>query len=247
MMPKIQLPVAVVQEDNRLETAAEKSREELARHRWHWTLDESNPDRISTGIYARNVARGVSTIRDMANGYAEWIKIKDDGAPGSTTFADCLERAKLSGDRLTATEAVAKAAGVSIGTARRHKSQEIDTVMITAQERAERNNTTPAEEVHEVAEFLHAAAASRKKSREESRAAKSHGFIRIEGSLAAAKRHLGEALDVAQNVEFSDDELTLIIRSIDNVRGLLHLIDLKLGGATDVDWDAELAKLGDAS
>ena len=35
------LPQSVVEEDRRLESSAESASEALAKHRWHWTLDES--------------------------------------------------------------------------------------------------------------------------------------------------------------------------------------------------------------
>lgn len=105
------LPAAVVAEDQQLEGEAERSREGLARHRWHWTLDETNPDRVPAREYARSVGRSKNTVLNMVNGYAAWA---GRGAP-PTELADELERAKLSGDRLAATEAVAEAAGVSVG------------------------------------------------------------------------------------------------------------------------------------
>ena len=53
--------------------------EELARHRWHWTLDESNPDRVSFSEYAAGVGRHKSQIQSFARGYA--LKVASEGCP----------------------------------------------------------------------------------------------------------------------------------------------------------------------
>jgi hypothetical protein len=64
------LPAQVIREDRQLEKARESTAETLMRHRWHWTLDESNPDRVSMREYARAVGRSFSTINADATGYA---------------------------------------------------------------------------------------------------------------------------------------------------------------------------------
>jgi hypothetical protein len=50
--------------------AAESTSQELAQHRWHWTLDESNPKRVSMRDYTDEVGRSYSTIRTSVKGYA---------------------------------------------------------------------------------------------------------------------------------------------------------------------------------
>ena len=69
----VNLPAEVVETDHRLDMAASKTREALAKHRWHWTLDETNPDRVSIRNYADAVGRHETVVRRHANGYAEWI------------------------------------------------------------------------------------------------------------------------------------------------------------------------------
>ena len=58
--------------DRELESVQQRSIEKLAQHRWHWTLDDSNPDRVSIAEYARRVSRGRATIHRMAYGYKAW-------------------------------------------------------------------------------------------------------------------------------------------------------------------------------
>src|SRR4051812_37900776 len=107
----------IVEADKRLETKSERAREELAKHRWHWTLDKSNPDRVSIREYARQIGRHQRTVQDMVNGYADWLASSTDGATPVSELADFQARAKLKGETLAATEAVAKARGVGIDSA----------------------------------------------------------------------------------------------------------------------------------
>ena len=62
-----------VARDHELEAAHEKTSEALAKHRWHWTLDESNPERLTIQEYARRVVRGRASIHRMAYGYAAFV------------------------------------------------------------------------------------------------------------------------------------------------------------------------------
>jgi hypothetical protein len=108
------LPAAAVETDHRLETTAERVTGELAKHRWHWTLDGSNPDRVNVNEYARQVGRDAATIRVMANGYAGFVK------DASATLDEHIGKARMSGETAAAATAVAKARGVSPRTAPRN-------------------------------------------------------------------------------------------------------------------------------
>ncbi len=56
------LPLEVVQEDTELETRIGRMSERLSQLRWHWTLDESNSDRVSFRQYGRDVGKDHSVI-----------------------------------------------------------------------------------------------------------------------------------------------------------------------------------------
>jgi hypothetical protein len=236
------LPTRVIEQDNKLEKAAEGSRLKLAEYRWHWTLDESNPERVSIYRYAREIARGETTVRDMVRGYAEYL-----AAPrGTRTIEDALAKAKLRGETTTATEAVAKARGVSIESARRHHAEEVREVKATAQERAERRGSSVDEEISAVAaqrEEFRKAAEREKAGRVKSH---SHAFLRAEGKIARALQSLRSVLDDSEGVEFTDDERELLAVSMGKLRALLNLLDIRLVGkiGENIDWDAELEKLG---
>ena len=63
--------------------------------------------------------------------------------------------------------------------------------------------------------------------------------------MAAAKRRLTEALKVAQDVGFDDEEIELMTDSLAQIRAVLNLIDMRIAGKTDVDWDADPLHFGD--
>jgi hypothetical protein len=114
------LPKKVVTEDRRLEKTADSTALALMQHRWHWTLDESNPKRVSMREYARQVGKTHSTILRYAKGY-ELVS----GASRCTTPTEALQRAGMSTEQAAATEAVAESRGVTFNTARQSHPEEV--------------------------------------------------------------------------------------------------------------------------
>jgi hypothetical protein len=66
------LPIEVISQDTELESAIERDTSTLAELRWHWTMDETNPDRVSFLEYGRQVGRDHKTIAVMAQAYASY-------------------------------------------------------------------------------------------------------------------------------------------------------------------------------
>jgi hypothetical protein len=87
----------------------------LARHRWHWTLDESNPERVSISAYARQVGRSPQVIQVYANGFNQWLKRQEEGTP--IPISEALFRARMSAEKEVAAAAVAEANRVDFTTA----------------------------------------------------------------------------------------------------------------------------------
>lgn len=237
-----ELPITVIETDHRLETAEHRASEALVKHRWHWTLDESNPQRASFRAYARAVGRHETTIRVQANGYAEWISRK---GPSARSLAESMERAQMGAEKEIVVEAVAAARGTSFGHTRKDKADEIKRVRQIARDRAEQNNTTVAEEAPKVAEWIVKAERAGKIRADERTRKLGLRFVEMEGHLAAAKRRLTDALNLAHQVPWGDEERELLSNTVDNLKALLALIDRALGGVADVDWDAELEKLSE--
>lgn len=238
------LAAGVVDTDHRLETARDRTQEELARHRWHWTLDESNPGRVSLREYARAVGRDHTVIRKYALGYATWIA--EDGGHLATTLGDCIVRAHTSVEKEAVIDAIATAAGTTF-TGARQQHEEIRTVRAVAQERAERRGSTVAEEAVEVARERHIAREADRHREVERKERHTLRYIELEGHVAGAMRRLRAALDMAADVPFTDEERELIADSIAQLRAVLNLIDSRVTGNVDVDWDTELRKLGATS
>ena len=80
----------------------------LAKHRWHWTLDETNDDRVSCRQYSRDVGRAESTIRQNAEGYDEWVRGHAHASDTPADLGEAMERAVMGDRRDAATEAVAE-------------------------------------------------------------------------------------------------------------------------------------------
>lgn len=66
---------------------------------------------------------------------------------------------------------------------------------------------------------------------------------KVSGALGDAMRSLRRAIDECGDVEWPDQELEELVHSIARVRALLGLVEARITGQTEVDWDAELARL----
>jgi hypothetical protein len=237
------IPPDVIATDHDLDAQAERSSEELARHRWHQTLDPEGP-RHSLRAYANAVGCNYATIRKYARGYADWM-IDDSNHP----LSDHIVYANVTAEKAEVAEAVAEVEGIKPSTVagRRGVGDSLANVTELARERAERTGTTIGQAAREITERKVAgrrAEANRETGR---KAQHTLRYIAIEGHLAGAKRRLTDALNDAQDIGFSDEELELLRDAIAQIRALLNLIDMRLAGNPDVDWDDELARLGGVS
>jgi hypothetical protein len=232
------LPQSAISQDRKLEKASSSASEALMEHRWHWTLDESNPKRVSIREYARSVGKSPRLIGSYANGY---VLLAEDGTVLSP--AEALERSKMSEETWAATEAVAKARGLQPGTVRQDRPVEIRRVREIARERAEQHGTTVEAETRKAANWI---VQSEQAAQRESRDRKKRlglRFVELEERLQRTKRELIQVVNLASAVEWGDEERELLGTTLANVKALIELANLALVGAADVDWDAELAEL----
>ena len=237
------LPAAAVAEDARLEGAAERSVVDLAHHRWHWTLDESNPDRVTFTEYAAAIHRHRVTVAKQAKGYADWMLREGDSLRGP--LSEYVDRANISEERQAAIEAVAVATGTSFQVARQGRTEDVKSVLAVAREKVERGTAADMTEgIEKAGADLKRSITSEKKQGEDRKERHSLRYVAMEGHIANAMRRLREALAEAQDVPFTDEERELIADSLAKLRAVLNLIDIRVTGTTTVDWDAELAKMG---
>jgi hypothetical protein len=235
------LPVDVIREDQRLDGAAASAQEQLAELRWRWTLDESNPDRVSFRAYGDAVGRSHTTIRQMAHGYAEW---SGRDIPSTRSLTDEIELAKLGADKRAATEAVAEATGLSVGNVASAHRDKVKDTLAAAQTAAERRGTSVEDELPRIAEAHEKTRRLERQRIADQRARKSTLLLRLELRLSAAERSLVEVLTEARAVELDDDLIAALADSLGRIKAVIGLLDLLVAGVADVDWDAEAQKLG---
>jgi hypothetical protein len=240
------LPVSAVEKDHKLDAAAEKSQEALSQHRWHWTLDESNAKRVSVNSYAAAVGRNEAGIRRMVNGYAAYMKSGSDGSVRTRSLADEIEVAKLGATRQIAASALATATGRTVGSVARHSRGEIKATVQAAEDAAERRGTTVEDEIPRVAASHAKAKAQEAKTKEDRKRRFGIVTTSIEGHILVAKRRLTSALTECGDIDFPDEDQEMLRDLIARTTAVLELIDLRLGGVKDINWEEELAKLGDS-
>ena len=45
-------------------------------------------------------------------------------------------------------------------------------------------------------------------------------------------------------MDFTDEEMELLRSTVSSINAILTLLDLRMAGTPDIDWDAELEKIG---
>lgn len=239
-----ELPQLVIEKDHRLQ----KATDELAQLRWHWTLDETNPKRVPQREYARQVGVDQKRINVDANAWADHLAAQGEALHGLTpgtphTVSDFRELRKLSSERQEAAKAIAKATGQAVSSVTTHKKEEIADVVNTARERAIDRGTTVESEIDQAAEWREKARRAARREQDERKAAHTMRYVTIEGQIGVAMQKLRAILNESEGVEFTEEEKELLVDSLAKLRALLNLIDMRIAGNTNVDWDAELHKL----
>lgn len=241
------LPAGVVEKDRKLEDANTKTTEALAKHRYFWTLDESNPNRVSLGAYARATGKNLATIRNHARGYELWLG--QAHGPRPMALAECIERARMSADKVEIVEAVAEANNVEFKTAKERHAPDVNRVKAAVERKVERQpDITPEEKQDYTKKVAKTYALSRQAEQRRTANRKKNRslrYINIEAELAQARRCLSRILDEARGAErdFTDDEIALLSRAFDGLVATLNVARMAVLDAISVDWDAEMAKL----
>ena len=240
------LPTEAVTTDHRLETTAERASGELAKHRWHWTLDESNPDRVGIREYARQVGRHQSTVHRHASGYAAALAVsRPDETPEPAAIAEAVTKAAMGAETAAAAEAVAQARGTSLANAQRGRhTDETRRVREVARQLAEERGTSVEEEAPKVAETIVRAEKAEHAVQAERAAHADMRFFEMERYLISAKRELMRAVKLAPQVPWDEEHREMLTETVANVKALLGMLDSAIAGISGTDWDAELAKLG---
>ena len=239
------LPKTIVREDARLEKAATAATEELASLRWHWTVDEDNPHRVSIREYAASIGRAEPNVRHMVNGYAEWL---DKGAIAGdrTDLADTIALNKFGSDKRAIVEAYTKATGVKPGNAvtgtNPHRSK-VNAAHEIAKRRAADNGTSIADEAKDAVKWVVTGEKAKNRKRQNRKADHDYEFVMTYSALGRARKALVDAIEHMKGVQFRDEEREELVKEFDRLRAASRLAALELKGNSGTDWDAELAKL----
>jgi len=241
-----ELPTKVIETDRKLQQSADQ----LMQLRWHWTLDKSNPDRVSIADYARGVGVARPRVSIDANAWADYLDSRTprrtgtvDSPPGAPQTPDDFRRLKsLTEEQRVAAQAIASATGTSPGNVAHNKREEVAAVVNTARERAVDRGTTVEHEIERAAQWREKTRKAAQREQDEKRKRSTMRFIEIEGHIGAAMQRLRKVLDLAED-GFTDEERELVAASLNKMRALLNLIDLRITGDTEIDWDVEFEKL----
>ena len=239
------LPKHVVAEDRQLVDSVESASEALGRLRWSWTLDESNPDRVTFAEYGRQVGRGDRIISKYSNAYQRYI-----AHPGGRKFTNVLAKQQHSTEKGVVLDAVADARGVAPKTVSNYRGPEVRRIQEEAHQAADKRGTSFEEEAKRIAERN----ATFDKKQEESQLQKMkiggpevYGrCVELENMIDRSKRPLLEMLR-RNDLALSPEESKIITAALGKLTALLNLVNLKYSEQVDIDWDSELMKLELAS
>jgi hypothetical protein len=229
------LPQDAIDQDHSLENATDNASLALMHHRWRWTLDESNPDRVAFREYARQVNRDPKTVRQYAHGYALWVS---EGT-GPLTADEARERAQMGVETEAATEAVAQARGIQFGYARQEFASEARNIREQARQRAEEKGTSTLDEIPQAAAITYKRQDA-ERERDDARAKRTPlRYIQIEARLNDAQRALVKAIQASESVDLSPEDRELLNQTLDNIKRLVVIADRAITNAYDTSWRRE--------
>ena len=142
------IPPEVVAEDRALEAQEASSSRALIELRWHWTLDESNPDKTSFAEYGRAVGRARPTI----SRYAQAFQLISSNV--TTEPSKALSQAGRSQETKMAARAVADARELSESNVMAHRYPEVKAIREAAREAVEQDGTKFEDEVAEAVRVM---------------------------------------------------------------------------------------------
>ena len=244
------LPAAVVEEDNRLRQSAERSSEELAQLRWHWTLNPDGPG-LSFAEYARQVGDGSNVVRSYA---LAWKNRMENVDRGQLSITDHRRLAALTESRQTATKAVAEVEGRSVSAVTSDREMRLVAKAVEAEVVV--RETDHAEE-HGTTEGFDAAAEARRVAQAKLDARKTKTYEPTEptaydaslgiNSLVAAGKALREANDhLKLKPELPGAAAEALTEAWNTVRRWYQSVEMAVE-VYETDLDAELAAITEGS
>lgn len=238
------IPEEAIATDRALEASEQDATIALAQHRWWWTLNKANPERVAVLAYARAVGRNESTIRAYAKGYETWAARQDHAEPVSNFIA----RSRMGPDTAAATQAVAKARNLTPSTAARTRQAETRRVRELARQAAAEHGTSVAQEAPKIAAALTRAEqqAARGNGRRSRKPAADPRVFDIGQHLLRARREVLAAMELMTGMPLLTPPAQQFLDACTaNLTEALGLASARLAGQAGTDWDTEFAKIAD--
>src|SRR5215471_4875231 len=226
------LPLSAVEQDHSLEKATDSASLALMEHRWHWTLDASNAQRVSVSEYARQVGRSQALIFRYSRGYEIYSR-------ETISAEEARARAGMSAETQAATEAVAEARGIQFGYARQEFGSEARAIRETARQRAEEKGTSTLDEIEQAAAITYRRQEAERERHEERKQRAPLRYIEIEAQLNNARRSLVRAIQASEGVDLAPEDRELLAQTLDNIKRLVVIADRAISDAYDTSWRGE--------
>jgi hypothetical protein len=230
------LPLNVVEEDRSLEKRTEGATRALLLLRWHWTLDESNPARVSLKEYSRRVDVAEPTIRRDAHAGAMLQGESGAALPPN----EARERASMGAETEAAAEAVAALYQAPLSTVRRTHRRDVRTIRDNARQRAEERGTKVVDEIPHAAAMVRRHKEAEEKEAETKRQHHTVRYIEVEASLGQAAKFLIKAIRASEGVAFTQEEREMLAIALTTVERLKRVADRAIVEAYDKTWQTEL-------
>lgn len=68
-------------------------------------------------------------------------------------------------------------------------------------------------------------------------------YEEVTGGILKARRSMAEALKASEGVDFNDEDREVIVGLMGKLKATIGLLEMRMAGTVDVDWDAELRNL----
>jgi len=229
--------------DRELEARASGAMRELMQHRWHWTLDESNPERKAMREYARLVGRDIGAISRLARGYV--LLTSDDQM--INTPAEAYALAGLAPDKQVAVRAISELEGFGPGHIRNTRGPQVKAIAAEIADLPEAEKEAVARELAHDPGFMSGALAEQVAARSTTDSRPRPTPIEKAINTARLRLAIGKAEDAAQSVldgvnrsDLDEDDIASLERSSHRARVLADYIDAVLGVG---DMDKALEEL----
>jgi hypothetical protein len=236
----------IVPRDKEIRETEEEASEALGKLRYDNTIG-LHPNAKQPGFteYAEHCGLSRKVVQRYARAYE---KFQAENGPRRAVFADYLFAEHKSEDEQQAIEDVAEVRGISRNSAERLHRESVAKVKRATKRQIERG-ASPSEAREfgrKVARQQVRTEERRAEERRERRASTVQVLVDLMLAIDGARYKLTDALVIAKEGDMNTETMAQANVALDKVRTVLGLLEMAVAGSAEIDWDAELAKLGDS-